>query len=142
MPPVRGLIVIGCGVDSGEIPVAIAACMAARAAGRQANPFASVAIGPGAEADAGLVAGVPAPPALAHRDTASPALAASHSGRTLDPRELVDAARAVADEAVLVAAAPGGFFAPLTDHYTNRDFARELGVPVVVAARAAGGVVG
>jgi hypothetical protein len=39
-----------------------------------------------------------------------------------------------------VAAAPGGFLAPLTEHYSVRDFARELGMPLVIAARAAGGV--
>jgi hypothetical protein len=32
--------------------------------------------------------------------------------------------------------------APLTQHYSTRDFARELGLPLVIAARAGGGVTG
>src|SRR5437868_3929782 len=42
----------------------------------------------------------------------------------------------------LVAAAPGGLMSPLTEHYNNRDFARELGLPLVITARATGGATG
>ena len=111
----RGVLVVGAGLDSGEIPVA-AAC--ARAAG------------------APLFSELPA-------TEASPTIAARHAGTALDPATLVERARAAArDGQTLVAAAPGGLMAPITEHYSVRDLARELGLPLVIAARASGGVTG
>jgi dienelactone hydrolase len=74
------------------------------------------------------------------RTAAAPLIAAKHAGAQLDPAALIEDARSAADGGLLVAAAPGGFLAPLTEHYSVRDFARELGLPIVIAARAAGGV--
>jgi dethiobiotin synthetase len=142
MPAVRGITVVGCDPDSGEIPVAVAACLAARAAGERADPFVTAAIGPNGEADAGLVAELEGVPFVGHRERASPLIAAHHTGQAFEPTELVEAARIVGAERLLIAAAPGGLLAPLTEHYSNRDFARELGLPVVVAASAVGGVTG
>lgn len=144
MTRVRGITVVGCGLDSGEVLVAAAACAAARAAGEDPRLFATAAIGPGAAAESALVAAVADQPVAGERvfgTAASPAIAARHAGQPLDPRALVAQARE-ADERFLVAAAPGGLLAPITEHYSNRDFARELGLPLVVAARAAGGVAG
>jgi len=65
----------------------------------------------------------------------SPHLAADLAGEAIDPPRLVAAARAAAEAAdVLVAEGVGGIMVPLTLGYLVRDFARELGLPVVVAA--------
>jgi dethiobiotin synthetase len=145
MPRVRGITVVGCGLDSGETLVAAAACAAARTTGEDPRLFVTAALGPAAEAESVLVAAVAGQPFTSShvlRTAASPAIAAHHAGTQLDPGTLVAAAREAADAGLLVAAAPGGLLAPLTEHYSNRDFARELGLPLVIAARAAGGVAG
>lgn len=139
---VRGITVVGCGLDSGESLVAAAACAAARGAGEDARLFVTAAIGPGAEAESALTASVGGqPPAHVLRSAGSPAIAAQHAGAPLDPAALVAQALEAAD-GFLVAAAPGGLLAPITEHYSNRDFAREVGLPLVIAARAVGGVAG
>ena len=138
MRAMRGITVVGCGIDSGEI--AVAAALADAFPG--ARLFATVALGAGADSDAALLTARGATPILARRDAASPVIAAHHAGQSLDPARLVETARATAGDGTLISAASGGLLAPLTEHYTNRDFARELGLPLVVAARAAGGVTG
>ena len=64
----------------------------------------------------------------------SPHLAADLAGTTLEPAALVTAARALRAD-VVVAEGVGGLLVPLTLGYTVRDFAVDLGWPVVVAAR-------
>jgi dethiobiotin synthetase len=142
MPRMRGVTVVGCGLDSGEIAVAVAACAAARTNGEDPRLFVTAALGPTAESDSELVTTAGGQVSGRFRAAASPAIAARHSGGQLDPAALVSQARADGDDELLVAAAPGGLLAPLTEHYSNRDFARELGLPLVIAARAAGGVAG
>src|SRR4051812_38032765 len=134
MPRMRGVIVVGCGVDSGETLVAAGACAAARAAGDDPRLFVTAALGPSAEAGWVLPAAVSGQPFVTdhvYRPAASPLIAARHAGGQLDPASLVAKAQESADGGMLVAAAPGGFLAPLTEHYSVRDFARELGLPVV-----------
>src|SRR3954451_3282141 len=141
----RGITVVGCGLDSGETLVAAAACAAVRAGGEDPRLFVTAALGPAAEAESVLVAAVSGQPFVSEhvfRTAASPVIAARHSGGQLDPAALVEQARADDDAGLLVAAAPGGLLAPITEHYSNRDFTRELGLPLVIAARATGGVVG
>lgn len=66
----------------------------------------------------------------------SPHLAAKLAGVRIDPKALVEAARAAADDAdVLVVEGVGGLMVPLTPSYSVRDFASDLGLPLVVAAR-------
>ena len=137
MPRMRGVTVVGCGLDSGEALVAAAAHGAAKAAGEDARLFVTAVIGTAAEAEAELTGA-----ALALSTAATPVIAARHAGTQLDPAGLVQQARDAGGDALLVAAAPGGLMAPLTQHYSVRDFARELGMPLVLAARAAGGVTG
>jgi dethiobiotin synthetase len=137
MPPMRGVTVVGCGLDSGEALVAAAAHGAAAAAGEDARLFVTAAIGTGAEEEAELTGA-----AVALRTAATPAIAARHAGTQLDPAALVQQARTAAGDGLLVAAAPGGLMAPLTQHYSVRDFARELGMPLMLVARATGGVTG
>jgi dethiobiotin synthetase len=66
---------------------------------------------------------------------ASPHLAAELAGVEIDPRRLVEAARAAADSAdFLVCEGVGGFLVPLSAEYLVRDLARELALPVMIAA--------
>ena len=126
MRPMRGITVVGCGLDSGELLVA----NALRGVVPDGRVFATVALGEGADSAE----------ARTFRAAAAPVIAARHAGLTLDPAALVAEAREAADDGVLIAAAPGGLMASLTERYSNRDFARELGLPLVIAARASGGV--
>jgi dethiobiotin synthetase len=72
----------------------------------------------------------------------SPHLAAEMAGIRIDPAALVSAARKAAGEGeVLVCEGVGGFLVPLTADYSVRDFARELGLPVVIAASPALGTI-
>jgi dethiobiotin synthetase len=65
----------------------------------------------------------------------SPHLGAELAGEPIDPKRLAAAARAAGDAAdVLVCEGVGGLLVPLTLDYLVRDFARELGLPVVIAA--------
>lgn len=83
-----------------------------------------------------------ATPARTFRPAVSPHLAAELAGAPLDPAELVANARAAAEghDAVVVEGV-GGLLVPLTRSYDVRDLARELGLPVVVAARPALGTI-
>jgi dethiobiotin synthetase len=65
----------------------------------------------------------------------SPHLAARLAGEEIDPTRLAEAARTAAEGADLfVCEGVGGLLVPLTGEYLVRDFARELGLPVVVAS--------
>jgi dethiobiotin synthetase len=66
----------------------------------------------------------------------SPHLAATDAGRPIEPREIVDEARARgAGVDALVVEGVGGLLVPLTLGYSVRDLAVDLGLPLVVAAR-------
>ncbi len=65
----------------------------------------------------------------------SPHYAAELAGTTVDPAELVRAARAEAAKGdVLVVEGVGGLMVPLTAGYLVRDLALDLGLPLVIAA--------
>src|SRR3954452_11025512 len=124
----RGLTVVGCGIDSGEVDVALALYDELPGA----RVFVTAELGaPSDDRDE-----------RTFRAAAAPVVAAGHAGAALDPPSLVAEARAGDEDALLIAAAPGGLLASLTERYTNRDFARELGLPLVIAARVSGGVTG
>ena len=112
----RGLLVVGTRLDAGETLVA----------GRIAAAL---------EPDVHLFA----PAAEFH--SASPVIAARHQGHAFDPARLVADAQSHAGGGFLVASLPGGLLAPLTARYTVRDLARDLGLPLVIAAHAVPGVV-
>src|SRR5262249_37861740 len=66
----------------------------------------------------------------------SPHLAAELAGVAIEPAELAAAARRVASGAdALVVEGVGGLLVPLTTGYAVRDFALDLELPLVVAAR-------
>ena len=65
----------------------------------------------------------------------SPHLGAELAGEPIDPERLRTTARAAGGAAdFLVAEGVGGFLVPLTADYLVRDLARDLGLPVVIAA--------
>ncbi len=65
----------------------------------------------------------------------SPHLAAELAGETIDPPRLLDAARAAeAGADTIVCEGVGGLLVPLTTDYLVRDFAVDLGLPLVIAA--------
>ena len=120
----RGLLVVGNGMDSGEVAVALALYDALPGA----RVFVAAELGQAADSAA----------ERSFRAGAAPVIAARHAGAALDPALLVAQARD--GDGPVIAAAPGGLMASLTERYTNRDLARELGLPLVIAARADGGV--
>ena len=66
----------------------------------------------------------------------SPHLAAQLASARVDPLAIVEQVHAqVGGAEVAVVEGVGGLLVPLDDRYTVRDLARELGLPVVVAAR-------
>jgi dethiobiotin synthetase len=66
---------------------------------------------------------------------ASPHLAAALAGEQIDPERLRSAARAASASAnALVCEGVGGLLVPLAPGYLVRDFAADLGLPLVIAA--------
>jgi dethiobiotin synthetase len=124
--------------------LAAALVAALRAAGIDAAAFKPVVTGlddpePGRPADHELLAAAAGRPAfevapLRFGPPVSPHLAAELAGTAIEPGSLVAAARALQAEAVVVEGV-GGLLVPFTLGYTVRDFALDLGWPVVIAAR-------
>lgn len=66
----------------------------------------------------------------------SPHFAAELAGRPIDAAAILDAARALAaDGEMLVVEGVGGLLVPITDQVDVRSLARELGLPLLIAAR-------
>src|SRR4051794_7603141 len=110
----QGLVTIGTAAGEAEVEVANALCRAR----------------PGAlRFDAGT------------EGPAAPLIAARLAAARLEPEELLEGARSAGEGAeLLVVATSGGLMAPITERYLNRDLARELGLPVVLAAPAGPGL--
>ncbi len=141
----RGLFVTGTGTGVGKTVVAAAVCAALRSRGEPVVAWKPVVTGTDAPpadgwpADHELLAaaagGEPqAVGPLRFGPPVAPHLAARLAGEKIEPAELLRAARAAAAERVLVAEGVGGILVPLTAGYLVRDLARDLGLPVVVAA--------
>ena len=71
----------------------------------------------------------------------SPHYAAELAGETIEPARLVEAARAAGEERLLVAEGVGGLLVPITPGYLVRDLALDLGLPLLIAARAGLGTI-
>jgi dethiobiotin synthetase len=143
---VRGCFVTGTGTGVGKTVAAAAICAALGARGARVAAFKPVVTGTdepadrdwppdhellaaAAGGDAGQVAPVTFGPAV------SPHLAAELAGRPLEPAALLRAFEAAATDAgVVVAEGVGGLLVPLTRDWLVRDFARAVGLPLVVAA--------
>jgi dethiobiotin synthetase len=150
----RGLFVTGTDTGVGKTVVAAAVCAALAARGERVAAFKPVVTGleeePGewprdhellaSAANAGQSPEEVAP--VRFGPPVSPHHAAELAQTTIEPRELVDAARAAGDRAdVLVCEGVGGLLVPFTQGYLVRDLALDLDLPVLVAARAGLGTI-
>ncbi len=147
----RGVFVTGTGTEVGKTVVAATVARTAADAGRAVAVFKPAVSGldAGGEADHALLrraAGSPqsddeiAP--YRYAAPVSPHLGAELAGETIDPERLrAAAAHAAGGADVLVVEGVGGFLVPLRLDYSVADFARELGLPVVIAAAAGLGTI-
>jgi len=146
----RGLFVTGTDTEVGKSVVAASICAALAAAGERVAAFKPVVTGlDDAPGDFGhdheLLASV-ANAGQSPEDVApyrfgppvSPHLAADVALTTVEPAELLSAARR---HDLLVAEGVGGLMVPLTPGYLVRDLALDLGLPVVIAARSGLGTI-
>lgn len=145
----RGVFVTGTDTEVGKTVVAAAICAAAAAKGIRVAAFKPVVTGidePGGPSwprDHDLLAQVAnagqRPDEIAphtYGPAVSPHLAQELAGDDLDPESLVHAARTQAQRAdAIVVEGVGGLLVPLAKEYLVRDFAGELSLPVVIAAR-------
>ena len=153
----RGIFVTGTGTEVGKTVVAAAIARTAAAAGNRVAVLKPAVTGldddPAAGSDAGweragelpdhellrlaAASGQPDAEIAPYRygPAVSPHLAAELAGEEIEPRRLLAAAEAAAARAdLLVCEGVGGFLVPLAPGYLVRDFARALGLPVVIAA--------
>lgn len=140
----RGVFVTGTDTEVGKSVVAAALCAALAARGERVAAFKPVVTGlddePGElgrdhELLASVASAGQSPEEVApHRfgPPVSPHLAAELAGTTIEPPELLAAAR---DHELLVCEGVGGLLVPITPGYLVRDLAVDLALPVVIAAR-------
>jgi dethiobiotin synthetase len=139
-----GVFVTGTGTEVGKTVVAAAIAHGLAGGGRRVAVFKPAVTGldQGAEPDHELLRGAAASDQsddeiapYRYRPAASPHLAAELAGETIEPARLLEGARRAGAEAdALVCEGVGGLLVPLTLGYLVRDFARDLGLPLVVAA--------
>jgi dethiobiotin synthetase len=144
----RGVFVTGTGTEVGKSVVAASVCAALAARGERVAAFKPVVTGldeaPGefgrdhellAEAASAGQSPSDVTPYV-FGPAVSPHLAAELAGITIEPGELVEAAREQAGAAgSLVCEGVGGLMVPITPGYLVRDLALDLALPVVIAAR-------
>jgi dethiobiotin synthetase len=143
----RGLFVTATDTGVGKTVVAAAICAALRARGERVAAFKPVVTGtdepvdPDWPPDDALLAAASgaAPDEVTPArvgPAVSPHLAATLAGTPLDAGALRDAFAARAAGAdVVIAEGVGGLLVPLAPDYLVRDFARDAGLPLVVAAQ-------
>jgi dethiobiotin synthetase len=159
---VRGLFVTGTDTGAGKTVLSAALLAARRLAGEHVRAHKPVVTGleeattsspwpPDHEllgAAAGMDPEEVAP--LRFGPAVSPHLAAEQSGTAIDPSALVSAARggvagassrAGGSAGVVVVEGVGGLLVPFSADFTVLDLARELGLPLVIAARAGLGTI-
>lgn len=144
----RGIFVTGTGTEVGKTVVAAVIARTLAASGERVAVFKPVVSGLDEHAESDeppdhellrLASGSAQSPAeiapYRYGPPVSPHLAAKLAGERVDPARLREAAVAAAAGAdQLVCEGVGGFLVPLTPGYLVRDFARDLGLPVAVAA--------
>lgn len=147
----RGVFVAGTDTGVGKTILAAAICAGLAARGEKVAAFKPAVTGLDEDPPEGWArdhellasvasAGQSAEDVSPHRygPPVSPHYAAEMAGEQIEPNELLAKARNAADHAdALVCEGVGGLLVPLTPGYLVRDFALDLGVPVVVAARPA-----
>jgi dethiobiotin synthetase len=149
---VRGVFVTGTDTEVGKTVVAGAVCASLAASGERVAAFKPVVTGLDDDdglwpRDHELLAATTGQAAAdvtpyAFGPAVSPHWAAELAGATIDPARLVAHARAAASGATaLVCEGVGGLLVPLTAGYSVRDLALDLGLPLVIAARAGLGTI-
>jgi dethiobiotin synthetase len=144
----RGLFVTGTDTGVGKTVVAGALCAALAARGQRVAAFKPVVTGLDEEIGEwprdhellGFAAGGRQAPGdvapVSFGPPVSPHHAADLADASIEPLELAAKAREAAEEAdVLICEGVGGLLVPLTSGYFIRDFALELDLPLIVAAR-------
>jgi dethiobiotin synthetase len=141
---VRGVFVTGTGTDVGKTVVAAAIARSLAADGERVAVFKPAVTGldQGGEPDhqllrraAGSEQSDEEVAPYRYGPAMSPHLAAELAGAEISPERLRVAAGAAANGAdVLVCEGVGGLLVPLAPDYSVRDFAADLGLPLVVAA--------
>jgi dethiobiotin synthetase len=145
---VRGVFVTGTDTGVGKSVVAASICAALAARGERVAAFKPVVTGldepagdfpPDDELLATAAGGRQSPDEVApcrYGPPLSPHFAAELAGEVIEPARLVGCAREAGEAAdVLVAEGVGGLLVPIAPGYLVRDLARDLGLPLVVAAR-------
>jgi dethiobiotin synthetase len=142
----RGAFVTGTDTGVGKTVVAAALVAALAARGLRVAPVKPVVTGldepdperPPDHVLLGAAAGVPPERVtpLTFGPALSPHLAAELAGVAVEPADLIAAARTAAEGAdVVVGEGAGGLLVPITRGYLMRDYALDLGLPLIVAAR-------
>ncbi len=143
----RGLFVTGTGTGVGKTVLSAALLAAMAAAGERVRAYKPVVTGldersqTGWPADHELLASVAgmAPEEVAplrYGAAVSPHLAAQLAGEAIDPAGLIARARAASGsgDGMVIVEGVGGLLVPLTEDFTVRDLAAELGLGVLIAA--------
>ena len=149
----RGVFVTGTGTEVGKTVVAAAIARTAAEAGERVAVFKPALSGLDeyASGNGSVPRGIPDHELLRRASgsrqsddeispyrygpAVSPHLAAELADERIDPRWIVDCAKAAAEGAdLLVCEGVGGFCVPITSDFLVRDFAVDLGLPVVIAA--------
>jgi len=144
---VRGVFVTGTGTEVGKTVVAAVLARTLAAAGRTVAVFKPAVsglddLGEGVEPDHALLrraaGSTQSDPEIApyrYGPPVSPHLGAELAGERIDPERILGAAREASERGdFLVCEGVGGLMVPLTLGYLVRDFARELGLPTVIAS--------
>lgn len=147
----RGVFVTGTGTEVGKTVVAAAIARSHATAGERVAVFKPAVSGldEGTEPDHSLLRRAAASSQsddeiapYRYGPPVSPHLGAELAGETIERERLLSTARAAADGAdILVAEGVGGLLVPLTLGYLVRDLARDLALPVVIAAAAGLGTI-
>jgi dethiobiotin synthetase len=140
----RGVFVTGTGTEVGKTVLAAVIARSHAEAGERVAVFKPAVSGlaDGGEADhtllrraAGSTQSDDEIAPYRYDPPVSPHLGAELAGEGIEPRRLLDAARTASAEGdFLVAEGVGGLLVPLTLGYLVRDLARELALPLVIAA--------
>jgi dethiobiotin synthetase len=140
----RGIFVTGTGTEVGKTVVAAAIARTLAGEGKRVNVFKPAVTGldEGVETDyellrraAGSAQSDEEIAPYRYDPPASPHLAAALAGEEIDPARLRRAAAAAAEGAdAIVCEGVGGLLVPLAPGYLLRDFATDLGYPLVVVA--------
>jgi dethiobiotin synthetase len=141
---VRGLFVTGTGTEVGKTVVAAVIARTLAVAGSRVAVFKPAVTGLEAEGEpdhallrraSGSTQSDDEIAPYRFQPPVSPHLGAELAGRGIDPDRLRAGARRASEGTdALVVEGVGGFLVPLTLDYSVRDFAGDLGLPVVVAA--------